>query len=117
MKTKHRGPGRPRKHDLPRHAPKRSGKRGPRPETTEVELSQPSLPGMEDAAIDELENVARDYVSVRDRRMALTEQEVDANALVLSMMKKHGKEVYRRDGIEIQIVAKDEKARVKIKEE
>src|SRR5689334_6127836 len=35
------------------------------------------LPGMEDAAIEELEDSAKRYAQIRDKRMALTEQEVD----------------------------------------
>jgi hypothetical protein len=100
---------------------KRTGKRGPRPDTPEDaqpagELinEQGSLPGMEDAAIDDLENVARNYATVRDRRMALTEQEVHAKNLVLSKMKEHGKETYRRDGISIQIVHEAESVKVKV---
>lgn len=97
-------------------------KRGPRPESTDGQpagelIEQASLPGMEDAAIDDLENVARQYASVRDRRMALTEQEVDAKMLVLAKMKEHGKETYRRDGISILIVHTDETVKVKIAEE
>ena len=112
--------GRPRKHDLPKRAPKRTGKRGPRPVDPEpehqlVETGQLSL--IEDAALDDLENLAKSYASVRDRRMALTLQEVDANALVLKKMKEYGKTTYRRDGIEINVVTSEEKAKVKIKDE
>jgi hypothetical protein len=107
---------------LPMRRPKKTGKRGPHPEEQpgtepQGELivdEQQSLPGMEDAAIDDLENAARSYASVRDRRMALTKQEVDANALVLKMMKEYGKTTYRRDGIEIYVVTTEEKAKVRV---
>jgi len=128
---------RPPKHDkaTPR---KKSGKRGPWPEkkaeqtpataqeageqgTAEEHYGEPleqgMLAGMEDAAIDELEDAAKKYAGIRDRRMALTKQEVDAQDLVLTLMKRHEKEHYNRDGIEIKIIHESEKAKVTVKKE
>lgn len=106
---------------LPKKAPKKTGKRGPRPETPDGEavvgeLIEPRLPGMEDSAIEELEDAAKRYVTVRDERMALTEREVDSKDLVLTLMKRHDKQTYRRDGIEINIVHTEESVKVKFKE-
>ena len=110
---------------LPARRPKKTGKRGPHPEDEpgtepQGELivdEQQSLPGMEDAAIDDLENAARSYASVRDRRMALTEQQVDAKNVVLNKMREHGKQNYRRDGIEIRVVATEETVKVRVTDE
>ena len=110
---------------LPMRRPKKTGKRGPHPEDEpgtepQGELivdEQQSLPGMEDAAIDDLENAARSYASVRDRRMALTEQQVDAKNVVLAKMKEAGKTAYRRDGIEIRVVMSEETVKVRVTEE
>ena len=112
-----------RKSHLPSKAPKRSGKRGPRPEAvsdenaTVSEVTQPMLPTMEDSAIEEIESAAMRYADVRDRRMALTEQEVDANDLVKTLMHRHGKTHYKRGKVEIIIKATDEKCKVKIAKE
>jgi len=110
---------------LPMRRPKKTGKRGPHPEDEagshgQGELivdEQQFLPGMEDAAIEDLESAARSYVSVRDRRMALTKQEVDAKNVVLNKMREHGKQNYRRDGIEIRVVATEETVKVRVTDE
>lgn len=106
---------------LPKRPPKKTGKRGvgPAPDGEPVvgELIEPRLPGMEDSAIEELEDAAKRYVGVRDERMALTEREVDAKDLVLTLMKRHDKETYRRDGLEIKVVHTDESVKVRFKEE
>lgn len=78
---------------------------------------QKRLPAMEDAAIEELEDAAERYAGIRDKRMALTEQEVDCQELLLTLMKRNGKKHYKRDGIECTVVAKEEKVRVKIKKD
>lgn len=109
-----------RSHHKKEPTPKKTGKRGvgPAPEEAVVgELIEPRLPGMEDAAIDELEDAAKRYVGIRDDRMAMTEKEVDAKDLVLTLMKRHEKETYRRDGLEIKIVHEEETVKVKFKEE
>ncbi len=49
--------------------------------------------------------------------MELTESEVSLKTNLLAMMKKHGKETYRRDGIEIKIVHEEETVKVRVKKE
>lgn len=99
--------------------PKRTGKRGIGPADEELlkPPKQERLPGMEDTAIEEIEDKARSYAHIRDNRMALLKQEVDLKELLLTLMKRHDKTTYKRDGIEITIFQKAEKVRVKLKDE
>lgn len=70
-----------------RPAPRSSG-HGPRPRT-------PHLPGLAPVVIPEIETAAEAYVTVRDRRMAATKQETDAQSTLLTVMKKHNLTTYR----------------------
>lgn len=99
--------------------PKRTGRRsvGPVDEELLKPPKQERLPGMEDTAIEEIEEKARSYAHIRDNRMALLKQEVDLKELLLTLMKRHGKTEYHRDGIEITIVQKAEKVRVRLSED
>jgi hypothetical protein len=72
---------------------------------------------MEDPEIEELESAAEAYVDVRDQRMRLTEQEVPLRDKLLELMDKHSKQQYIHSGIEIKVVAKDRKVRVRIKKD
>jgi hypothetical protein len=120
-------------HDLPKHAPKRTGKRGiaPRdvsgdarqedeqellktPENAKKQPKQARLKGMEDPKIAELEVAAEEYADVRDRRMELTKEEVSTQGELLRLMKKHGKTTYHHEGYDLKIVAEKEKVRVRI---
>ena len=133
---------RPEDH-LPAKAPKKSGKRGIGPLDPEKDFSEPvkqepvpekskpellseankkrgktkRLPGMEDAEIEALEDAAKEYANVRDDRMNLTREESGLKETLLELMKKHKKEVYRHDGVEVKIVHEEETVRVKILKE
>ena len=85
---------------------KAKAKKGPR---------QKDLPGMEDRALKALDNAALRYAEVRDQRMELNKQEVEAKGLVLEMMHKHNKKTYRHGNIAIDIVPEGEKVKVRIK--
>jgi len=104
---------------LPKHAPKRTGRRGIGPHDEETsppkKPRQARLPEMEDPEIEELEGLAETYASVRDQRMALTPQEKKLKYDLHAAMKRHGKEKYLRDGIEIKIVHEEETVKVKVK--
>ena len=76
---------------------------------------QARLPGVDDPEIEELESAAEEYVDVRDRRMALTEEEVELKGELLKLMHEHNKTKYVHNGTEIRVVAKDETVKVKIK--
>ena len=116
-KTKRRNAGA----SLPKHAPKRTGRRGIGPRDEEASPSdakkprQARLPEMEDPEIEELEGLAETYASIRDQRMALTPQEKKLKDDLHAAMKRHGKEKYLRDGIEIKIVHEQETVKVKVK--
>jgi hypothetical protein len=125
---------------LPAKAPKRTGKKGigpldekqaeefalkpdPPAEKKKPELLSEAnkkrgkttrLPGMEDAEIEALEDAAKEYANVRDDRMNLTREESSLKETLLELMKKHKKEVYRHDGVEVKIVHEEETVRVKI---
>jgi hypothetical protein len=75
----------------------------------------PRLPGMEDAAIEELESAAEEYAEIRDQRMALTPEETRTKNNVLGLMKKHHKETYFHAGIEIELIHEQETVKVRVK--
>lgn len=92
-----------------RHKVKRAKAAAPRRART------PALPGMEDSAIQPLEDAALAYADIRDQRMALNVEEVGLKATLLRLMKKFGKQTYQRDGVSIEIVAEEETVKVRVK--
>lgn len=76
---------------------------------------QDSLPGLEDRALKSLENAALDYDDIKKQRMALTEQEVPAKALVRKLMHAAGKTDYVRGPIEIHLEFQPEDELVKVR--
>lgn len=78
-----------------------------------------TLPGMEARGIPDIERAAHAYVDARDARMELTEVETRKKGLVLAVMKKHGKKVYKHNTgdeiIEITLGAKDPEETVKVR--
>lgn len=84
-----------------------------RPKTGRRPRSQ-ALPGLENRALRPLERIATAYADLRDRRMELTREEVELKHKALTLMKKFGKSTYKRDGIEIEVVAGEEKIRVRV---
>lgn len=92
-------------------AKKKTGKEAAANDDTEV---QERLPEMQDPAIEELEKAARGYAKIRDRRQALTDQEVDAKMLLGTIMKKNSKTSYHHAGVSIEIVPEGEKIKVRI---
>ena len=84
-----------------------------------VETKKPKqsrLPGMEDAAIAELESMAEQYADIRDHRIVLSKREGVMQDDLLSLLKKHKKTEYHHLDVHIWIVAVDEKVKVKIGE-
>ena len=130
----------PKDHHLPTRAPKRTGKKGVGPldpkedfevpvkvepaeekhkpellsETNKKRGKNKRLPGMEDAEIEDLEDAAREYANVRDDRMNLTREESSMKEKLLALMKKHKKEKYLHDGVEIKLVHEEETVKVRI---
>jgi len=73
-----------------------------------------ALPGLEDHAIRALDTAATEYAEIRDQRMELTRQESPLKDRLLKLMKKHGREKYRHNGVTIEVVTTEETVRVKI---
>lgn len=83
---------------------------GPKPAT------RPGTTGelFADRKISEIDEAARDYQDTKLRRMALTTEEVEKKDKLKGLMKKHKKETYACDGIEI-VVTKEETETIKVK--
>jgi len=73
------------------------------------------LPGMENSRIQALDDVAADYADIRDQRMELSTREHDLKVKALKLMHKHGKTIYKHDGIEINVVPGEEDVKVRVK--
>ena len=76
----------------------------------------PRLPGMEDAGIRELENLAEKYADVRDQRIALSKEEGTMQDDLLALMKKHHKVEYHHDEVHIWVKSVEMKVKVKLGE-
>jgi hypothetical protein len=87
-------------------APARRGRGRPR---------QPDLPGTEDRRLQPLDDVAAAYADVRDRRIDLNREEAELKARALELMHRFDKTIYKRDGIEIRLVAGEEDVKVKVR--
>lgn len=75
---------------------------------------QKTLPTMEDRAIQPLQDAAHEYASVRDERMDLNQREHKLKEKVLGLMRKHGKQRYRFQEIDIEVVSEEETVKVRI---
>ena len=79
---------------------------------------QAELTGMEgNRKLQDLHDAAEDYVEIRDKRMKLTPEEVEAKAKVLALMHRHNKQNYKFNGLEITVIPGEEKVKVRIKSE
>lgn len=79
---------------------------------------QPDLPAMEGDGVSvpkiaEIEDIAEQYVDVRDRRMALTTQEVEAKGRLATVMHNHNLTRYPFDGKVVICEPGKEKLKVK----
>lgn len=75
---------------------------------------QKELPGMENRAIQPLQEAAQEYAEIRDERMALGERESTLKTKVIGLMHEHGKTRYAYDGVTITLAA-EETVKVKVK--
>ena len=78
---------------------------------------QARLPQMEDPAIEELEGAAEDYAEIRDKRQALTVDEVRLKKELLGLMHSHQKTTYNHGGVSIKVIVESEKVKVRIKKD
>ena len=77
---------------------------------------QQHLPGMAPPSIPELDAAAENYDRVKNRRVKLTDEETEAQAVLLAAMKKHKLTVYEYDG-KLVVLSATEKVRVKPKKD
>lgn len=98
-------------------AAERSHKKRTKPTRTvklERKPRQARLPEMDDPKLEELHTLSEDYVEIRDQRIELNKQEKPLKDQLLSAMKRHGKEHYKHNGLEITVVHENEKVKVKL---
>lgn len=69
---------------------------------------------MEDRRFEDLDDKAREYVKVRDKRQDLTRREVELKSDLLGLLKKHKKTEYHHEDIDIWIVVEQESVKVKV---
>ena len=69
---------------------------------------------MEDPVIQEIEDAAEAYVDDRDVRIAKTTLETASHDALLEVMEKHGRHVYKRNGITATVSQGRTKVKVKI---
>lgn len=74
-----------------------------------------ALPGMEDRAIPELQDVGIRYAAARDERIRLNRQEVDLKAEIRALMKKHKKKHYEDQNVDINLEPPSGEEEVKVK--
>lgn len=74
---------------------------------------QVEIPGLERPKIKEIEEAADKYESVRDRRMALTEREVETMAELVAQMHANKVTKYRLDNDRYVELQPTEKAKIK----
>ena len=74
-----------------------------------------ALPGMEDRAIADLHTAAESYADIRERRQALTTEEVALKRTILALMHKHKLTHYAYTEVEITLVPEEETVKVKIR--
>ncbi len=75
---------------------------------------QARLPGTENPKIEALHGAAEEYAEIRDRRQELTKEESALKQSLLATMKKHHKTVYKYNGVEVRVIAENEKVKVRI---
>jgi hypothetical protein len=89
-----------------------------KPKTKKTKLPrQEQLPGVENRAIKEIEDLAMDYAEVRDERMKLSTREVELKTDLIAAMHKAKRTEYRRQGIDIELTVEKEKIKVKVKKD
>lgn len=78
---------------------------------------QLEVPGTVPERFQEIEEAAGKYVKIRDRRMRLTEQEVDARGMLIQAMKDAKVEIYTTLDELVCVLTSTEKVKVKARAE
>jgi hypothetical protein len=77
---------------------------------------QPSLPTMEKKSLKDVDAAAERYCEIRDKRMRLTEDEIEARDVLLRAMQKHGLDSYVDEEasppLEVRVVPGDLRVKV-----
>lgn len=76
---------------------------------------QQRIPGTEGKSIKEIDDAAEHYVEQRDKRMKLTEKEVEAKKSLADVMAKHKLAIYRDDSASPPLVVMLTEGDAKIK--
>lgn len=76
---------------------------------------QVEVPGTERVKIPELDAIVDRYVKIRDSRMALTDQEIEARQALEKMMEKHKVETYMTSDGERMAYLKASEVKAKVK--
>ena len=76
---------------------------------------QVEVPGTERVKIPELDEKIERYVKIRDSRMALTEQEIEARQALEKMMEKHKVETYMTSDGERMAYLKTSEVKAKVR--
>ena len=78
---------------------------------------QTNIPGTEKPVHKDVAKAAGELYDVRQERMALSEQEGKAAAKLLELMKKHGLTSYTEEDMTVEVVAVEERVKVKKKKD
>lgn len=76
---------------------------------------QKELTGIEKESIKEIDDAAEAYEDVRDRRMALTKEEVERQRALVEAMRRHKRRVYRDDTASPPLLVTLTETEVKVK--
>lgn len=78
---------------------------------------QTSIPGTEKPVHKDVAKAAAELYDVSTERMALSEQEGKLSGKLLELMKKHGLTSYTEEDMTVEVVAVEERVKVKKKRE
>lgn len=81
----------------------------------EASAKNQSLPGIVDRAIQEIEDAAEEYASLRDQRMALNRDESACKEKLRGLMHDNKKKSYKRGRIEVELVKETVEEQVKVR--
>lgn len=75
--------------------------------------SQP-LPGMEDARIGALDDIAHSIADVREQKNKLANEEKQLLATALKLLREHKRTIWKHNGVELVLVPGEEKVRARL---
>ena len=75
---------------------------------------QGTIPGTERTVHADITAAAEAYVEVRDERMEMTENEVEANAKLVAAMKKHDLTEYIDEDAELKVTLPEKQVKAKV---